>query len=312
MTKIQKTQVIFIIYLLLLVASPVQAAELFFEPSNKELGISQEFQIDLMIDPKGKEINAVAGSIILPLDLLEVVEIRDGSSILTLWVEKPVLRDGKISFVGIVPGGFIGILGPYEGAKPGKILGIVLKAKNPGQGEVIMENVQVLQHDGLGTPAQFKISNFEFLISKQIPITQIPIIETDITPPEPFTPEIAQHPELFEGKYFLAFSTMDKNSGISHYEVKETKRGVFGIEYLVFRKWHRAESPYLLKDQGLRSYIYVKAVDRAGNERIEVVEPRYPMKWYESWMIWVIIIIATAFIYGVWRLLRLGIKRRDS
>jgi len=35
----------------------------------------------------------------------------------------------------------------------------------------------------------------------------------------------------------------------------------------------------------------VKAVDRAGNEIIEVVGPRYPIGWHENWWIFVIIIV---------------------
>ncbi|MDP2864261.1 MAG: hypothetical protein Q8N73_01210, partial [bacterium] len=34
-----------------------------------------------------------------------------------------------------------------------------------------------------------------------------------------------------------------------------------------------------------------KAVDKAENERIAMVEPRYPMKWYENPLVWGIIIL---------------------
>jgi hypothetical protein len=43
------------------------------------------------------------------------------------------------------------------------------------------------------------------------------------------------------------------------------------IKNLSFKK---AESPYVLEDQSLRSYVVVKAVDKAGNERVEILYPR--------------------------------------
>jgi hypothetical protein len=255
------------------------AAELFFEPGIQEVSIGQEFQVDLMLDPQGKKINVVAATLSFSEDLLDIVEIGDGSSILTLWVEKPVLQEGKISFAGMAPGGFIGILGPYKGAQPGKILEIGLRGKSPGQGGINIEEAQVLLHDGKGTPAEFSISNFQFSIKEDMEFVPVEP-EPDTIPPESFTPEIARHPDLFDGKYFLVFSTTDKQTGVDYFEVKEGKRD-----------WERAESPYLLEDQDLRSYIYVKAVDRAGNERMEVIEPRYPIRWHENRRIGVIIII---------------------
>lgn len=297
--NINKYQLISIIIFLFLfsITNVVSAAELFFEPKSQELGIGQEFQVNLMIDPQGKEINVISTTLSFPENLVEAVKIDDGNSILTLWVEKPTLRQGKISFAGIVPGGFIGILGPYEGALPGKVLGIVFKTKALGKGEINIKDAEVLLHDGLGTKAKTSMINFQFSVRKDIEvIPPKPIF--DLTLPEPFTPEITKHPEIFEGKYFLVFFTTDKESGIDYYEVKEGKRG-----------WQRAESPYLLQDQTLRSRVYVKAVDRAGNERIEVIEPHYPIKWYGHWWVWGIILLGIV-VYVIKRLLWRNIEKR--
>ncbi|MBU1877154.1 MAG: cohesin domain-containing protein [Patescibacteria group bacterium] len=84
----------------------------------------------------------------------------------------------------------------------------------------------------------------------------------DVTPPEEFTLEIGQELTIFEGKYFLSFATIDKISGIDHYEVRDGKGD-----------WKIAESPYLLKDQSLKSKILVRAVDKAGNEKIGEIIP---------------------------------------
>jgi hypothetical protein len=92
----------------------------------------------------------------------------------------------------------------------------------------------------------------------------------DSTVPEEFKSEIGQDPSVFEGKYFLSFSTTDKLSGIDHYEVREGKKD-FKI----------AKSPYVLEDQNLRGKIIVKAIDKAGNEQIsEIIPPSKPFPYY--------------------------------
>ena len=289
--KIQNLKLLIIIFIFLFFAfglvMPVLAVELFFEPKMQEVGVGQEFQVSLVLDPQGEQINAVAAKLSFPENLAEVVEIRDGSSILTLWVERPAWQGGRITFAGIVPGGFIGILGPYEEPKPGKLLEVIMRTKGAGQGEFTIEEAQVLLNDGLGTPADFQTSSFKLQASKDIEVVPIETI-SDTIAPELFTPEITQHPDMFEGKYFLVFSTTDKQSGISHYEIQETRGKIQE------KNWQRTESPYLLQDQYLRSYIYVKAVDRAGNERIEMIEPQHPVRWYENWWIWIIIILGLA------------------
>ena len=61
--------------------------------------------------------------------------------------------------------------------------------------------------------------------------------------------------------------------------------------------WKVAKSPYLLEDQGLSSFIFVKAVDKAGNERTEKLEPLHPQgAWYNNGFFWIIIIGALAIL----------------
>ena len=109
---------------------------------------------------------------------------------------------------------------------------------------------------------------------------------TDRELPESFTPLMGSNPDIFNGKYFLVFNTVDKQSGIDHYEIQESLRKG-GDE----SKWIRAESPHQLSDQTLRSFIIVKAVDKAGNFRIETLSLGNPQQFYQSIMFWVIIIL---------------------
>lgn len=285
MFKIQKLKVILVVCILSLVAVPVFGAEIFLDTKIQEIGLNQQFQVDLLLNTENKEINAVEGKVIFPENLLELKEIRDGNSIVNFWIEGPRVESAnQIIFSGITPGGYMG--------ETGLIFSVIFQTKNGGEGTIEIHEAKTLLNDGKGTKASITTSNFQLLISKETSLSQIPptkIIDTN--PPESFEPVIGQDPEIFDGKYFLVFLTQDKGSGTDHYEILE-KEQKNSIRSLIKKdEWQVGESPYLLKDQRLKSYIYVKAVDRAGNQRIEVVRPSNPQMWYENYWLWVIIII---------------------
>ena len=289
MTKIPKLKLILLLIACFLsLSASAHAAELNLISQTHEINVGQQFQIDVILNTEGESINAVEGKIVFPAELLELKEIRDGNSSINFWIEKPhSSQSGVIVFSGITPGG---LLGPKE-----LLFSVVFRAKKEGSGTIQTDGFRVLRNDGEGTPANIKISPLQFSISqKSSPIS--PAIESikDTEFPEDFKPIIASDPSIFDGKYFLVFVTQDKISGIANYKVREGKWGWFNV----------AESPYLLIHQSLDRKIFVKAVDKNGNERIAVVEPRYSIKWYENYWIWIIIIILGVIIaYLVKRIL---------
>ena len=126
----------------------------------------------------------------------------------------------------------------------------------------------------------------------------------DSTPPEDFKPEIGQESSVFEGKYFLNFTAQDKTSGIDHYEVTELTK-TFWV-FTSKEQWETVKSPYLLKDQRLKSKILVKAVDKAGNNRIAQILPAYKIGWEDV----AFLVILFLIIRGVIWWLRKKIQRK--
>jgi len=286
MTKISKLKIFFLLstfYFLL--SGSAFAAEVSFDTKTQEIKVNQLFEVSVFINTDEESINAIEGKIIFPRDLLEIKNINDGNSIINFWIEKPKsTSEGQIAFSGIIPGG-------YNDSR-GLIFSITFLAKKEGNGAIKFGEVKALRNDGQGTEADVKISNFQFLISKQIPISEIPMPEIkDNEPPEEFAPQIASDPTIFEGKWFLVFATQDKGSGIDHYEVCEGKS-----------KCIAAESPYLLQNQDLDEEIIVKAVDKSGNERVATIPARFARPWYKDYAILAILIIA-ALVYLIWKIL---------
>ncbi len=273
---------IFLFFFVLFSALPLigQAAELYLEPAQGEYHQDDTFIAEVRLNTEGEYINVAKVDLTFPQDILEVKDFSKGNSILTLWVEEPSFsnQSGRVSFAGGIPAGYQG----WDG-----LLGrTIFRVKQQGTGDKkvkieFLVSSQVLLNDGLGTPAELKTKGAIFSILPER--LEIPPedkwqeeIEKDNIPPESFKIEVSQDPSVFEGKYFLSFSTTDKQTGVDYYEIKEGERD-----------WKKGESPYLLEDQRLRSIIKVRAVDMAGNERIETIEP--PKKPFPYWLILIII-----------------------
>lgn len=273
-----------------------QAAKLNLTSQIQKVGISQQFQADLILDTEDEDINAIEGKVMFPADLLVLKEVRDGNSIINLWLERPTNKQGEVRFSGIIPGGYSG--------ERGLIFSLVFQGQKEGEEVIEVAEARALLNDGKGTEAKLSISPDQFLVSKEPSTLREETLNLqDIDPPESFGLEIEQSAEIFEGKYFLVFNTQDKGSGIDHYEIQENKKP--NIED---QKWILGKSPYLLQDQKLKSYIYVKVIDRAGNERIAELPPQNLRPGYENYLLWVIIGLGAIIGFLIWKIAKLKIR----
>jgi len=274
----------FIICCLLLFITPVFAAEIFFGVQNQKIGLDKLFEAGVFINTENEPVNTIAGKIKFSSEFLELKEAREGNSIINFWIEKPTTKEGEVVFSGITPGGYIG--------QNGYLFSLIFKAKKVGETTITTAEEQMFLNDGQGSKASIKQAPLFLQIEENVPGGEFSL-PGDSEKPEPFELTVAQDSNIFGGKYFLVFATQDKGSGIDRYEVQESRK-----QKIENRKWVAAESPYVLKDQGLKSYIYVKAIDRAGNERISELSPAKPLAWYEKYLIWYIIILVIVFCIG--------------
>lgn len=269
----------------LILPQMVFAAQMSFDAKTTRVQIGEKFEVKLLVNAEQESINAFEGKIVFPRDTLDLKEIRDGNSIVNFWIEKPKNQDGAIIFSGVTPGGFNG--------RKGLILSAIFEAKKEGVARFEINDARVLRNDGTGSMATLTIAPFEVVVFKGSPaeIPAIPKIR-DSERPESFVPEIAKDATLFDDKWFIVFATQDKASGIDRYEIRESRQIIFSM----FKKWTSAESPHVLRDQELRSFVFVKAVDKVGNERIIKIAPRNPLAWYENYENWIMIIVGLLII----------------
>ena len=114
-------------------------------------------------------------------------------------------------------------------------------------------------------------------------------VQIDRTPPEIFTPLVDSDSAIFGGEKFISFSTVDKTSGISHYEIKNG----------LLSGYQETQTPFKLKKSLVGDYVAVKAVDAAGNVRTAKVDlPGYLKVWQFALLLGVLVL---GTVLNIWR-----------
>ena len=292
-----------IIVLSFLFAANIHAASLEFASGSGEFQAGNMEEIKVLVRTPDNSINALEGTVVFPAELAQLVEIKTGSSIVSFWVDKPAQQGNRISFSGVIPGGFKGDKGHLFS------LVVLIKDGEKKSGQFLFDDVQVLLNDGLGTPDVVVVNPLTFSLEEESNAEEVndaaeeegpsvnDLLEVeDIELPEIFVPLLSNDQNLSNGQNVLVFVAQDKGSGISHYEVFESPVKLNIDE--ITDGWEVQESPYLLKDQTMSGYVYIKAVDNQGNERIvsfpseEIQEERSYTAWIIGVLVLIIIIIA--------------------
>ena len=242
-------------------AAPAFAAQIQFVSSTQSLYEQQEFSVDVVLDPQAESINTVSADVVFPAGVT-YIGTNDYKSIIGEWVDRPqILGDGHtVHFAGIIPGGFAGYIDPFNAKiqKPGFLIRIFLKTSGVGASDITAKNIHTYLNDGFGTETASFVAPLHLSVSSGVGVVQSQALDT--TPPLDFVPIVMHNAALYDGKYIVTFSTQDADTGVDHYEVKEGASD-----------WVRTSSPYIISDQTLSNQVFIKAVDRAGNTKIEEV-----------------------------------------
>jgi hypothetical protein len=293
------------------------AATLYFDPPTSSLfrGDAVKIAVRLDTDEASEEcVNAVDG-VISYSDSIIPVDIALGESIFPIWVEAPVINKEArtISFAGGLPNGYCGRVAgdPQLTNKLFEIIfrapGLQVGASDTARSAEVAFTPQsmVYLNDGLGTAqtpsmlaASFSIAD---TVGAEIQDPWRAAVLSDTIPPEPFSILLEKSDTSFDGKYYIAFNTSDKQTGISHYEVMEERAGEGSIFSFgaATAPWITVRSPYVVQDQALTSTIYVRAIDKAGNEYVATIAPQNEYKNYDAFILYGIVACLSIVMLGV-------------
>jgi len=128
-------------------------------PNTTVVNIGDTYATDVIVS-SDTSVNVFAGTILFDPTIAVVEDITYNTSIANLWTEEPWYKngDGTITFAGgtTQPGGFVG---------SGQLMTITFRSQQVGRQKLSLENVSILEHDGLGTETDVSSSNI--LISIQ-------------------------------------------------------------------------------------------------------------------------------------------------
>lgn len=233
--------------------------------TGKEIKNGQEVTLLVKLNTEGKTINSIDGTLELKNFSKDVLQIHTGGSAFTLWPDRPSLVGETVSFVGGVPSGV--------DAGDALLFTIVLKSDQVEKAYIAFKNITAYVNDTNLSTVSVKgdaVKLTEININNSNTISSISeALTSDTIPPLPFSIELGQDPSLFDGKYFISFSTTDANTGINRYEVQEGSGLIL-----------RSGTTYQLQDQTLQSRVTVRAIDNAGNVQIATLEQVSPVNWY--------------------------------
>jgi hypothetical protein len=271
----------------------VFAATLSIDPSAGKFGPGDTFILTVRLDTDpGECVNAASVDLHYPTDWMKAVAVSNGESLFTLWPEAPQvdLAQGIIQFAGGIPGGYCGrIQGDPERTNvlvkvifsiPGNMIGGKVATGPLPLPITFGAETRVLLNDGQGTVAPLLLRSGAYtreLVSLGAKNEWLDIVHGDTTPPDPFIVTREQDKNTFQGKYFIVFAAVDKQSGVHHYEVSEDDPVRLGYtrgkasEQALFVA---ATSPYVLRDQTLGSRVIVRALDHAGNVAEAILPPK--------------------------------------
>lgn len=255
------------IFLVLLCLTPfsLEAATVRVVPNVLPMRVGTPVTLTLYVDVTDEVVNAVEASFVFDKKL-DFVDASDNDSSVLFWVRYPSsCAATAVCLSGIAPGGFTGT--------SHLIASLTFIPNESGTTTVSFDSIQVLKHDGKGSPTLVLAESAYYYVEDALPGSIAPVTYTDTEPPEAFTSEIVSDPQVHDGAFVLIFETKDKQTKVAAYYVKEYSHPWLGW----FASWQLAESPFKLKDQTLQSYVAVRAIDEAGNERTMVVQPKNPI-----------------------------------
>lgn len=257
-----------VLAILLLFPAVSSAATIYLDPDTGTYGPGDTFILNVRLNNGDECINAAHVEIDYPEDALRAADFGKGGSIFSLWVEEPRLdiERGRVTFSGGIPGGYCGRIQGDPGLSNilGKVVFTVTDARAKNAAIAVIPASQLYLNDGFGTALTPEGQGAQIALV-DTPQTDgnawVSEVQSDTIPPEPFDVVVESTRDVFNGHYYLVFSTIDKQSGIDHFELFE--RG----------GWRPVESPHELRNSSILQNLQLKAVDKAGNERIGNFSP---------------------------------------
>jgi hypothetical protein len=152
-----------------------EAANFSITPANGTYAVGSTFDVSVIVDTKGQEINAVQMALSFPADKLQLVSPSTGSSIISIYTTPPKYDNntGRVEIIGGIPNGV--------NVASGLIAKLTFRVKGVGQASLRFSGEsQILLNDGRGT--NVLENTFGASYKLELPPQQGPIVVSSTHP----------------------------------------------------------------------------------------------------------------------------------
>jgi len=240
-------KLLYILFVLLTGASFVAASQIpnfYFEVPSEAIAPNSEFIVPLFLASE-EPINALSVSFSYSSDILELVSLNTGSSIIDVWAHYPNIdTSGEVFFEG-------GISNAFTGEK-GEIASFAFRVKRIGTAQVSVTKAYAYYADGLGTSVE----------------TEKPLVFVEARDKGTLLSlegEDAEKPEFKE--VFIEVNPIDKTPVVV-FQVSDEGSGIKETQFryrtgFLWSEWALAQNYVRIADE---TWIFqIKAIDNLGN-----------------------------------------------
>jgi peroxiredoxin len=281
------------------------AMDIFTTPSASQVEVGDTLTVDIYLqnDDIEQSVNALAGEYAYSSELLRVKTISVNGSIINGWIVSPfVVEEGKITWSGIIPGGFAGTQDAFTSElSSGLLMSITFQAVREGDAYFSFSNIQAHQNDSVGTLMNIvpQISTVHISFSTKKLIDNASSTSSVSDQSTGLDVQVIKNTAGNSQKWFVTFVPgITSMIDVSAYQIIETHQS--DPDLVLENAWKSAQSPYELQNQDRTSYVHIKYRGLNGKEYIYTLQP---VTGYSKWGILKVLLCAIIFfVFGyLWK-----------
>lgn len=242
----------------------VNAAEIVIKAPSNALANRQPITVQLVLDQEEDVLSGISADFSFPSEMFTVGSIQTKDSIVSLWIKQPGVSLEKyfddrthITFEGIFPGGYEGVVSPYyKGKKPGVLVSVTLIPKNKGIGSLIVDNIILNRYDSEATPIETPSAVKTIIVPELLPIVPAFVGEPVEVKSPTLEALITRDPLVNNNAWYVVVNEREEKVAIEEMLIAETDD--YNARLVSNGKWRSTKNPYILLYQDRTKFVHIK------------------------------------------------------
>lgn len=304
----------YFIYTSLFFGTALSAYALDITPVVTEDQGSHEIKVSVFVDPGNESVNAYEGKVIYDESALFLKRTETGGSIVSQWLTFPDKQSAPIgsegiSFEGVTPGSFSGVIVPNNEAKrQGLLFDLIFDGRTEGGTSIRFKDMAVYRSDGRATKIPVTDKKISLVVKEGYVKDAVSLISAKKRTVEnegndDVYVSVEASPDLYNGKPFIVFNNLLTQKSPVRYEVSELP--VVDPRGIPDYSWTEAKSPYMLTQPGLSNVVHVRVTYTDGTYSYKTIDTVEKTKEGDefSYILMIATLLLLTFLYVLYSVL---------